>query len=102
MQPRDEIVPICPMCGMSQKEFSQGALAGCSECYNVFETTINATLLSMGCQLPYQGEVPQQNSQLSSILDEKRECMAQMKKAADEHNYEMAVALRNKLKEMAD
>ena len=98
MQPRDEIIPVCPVCGRSLKEFEQSASAGCAECYNVFADSVSETLSNINCRLPYAGDFP--TTEGASFISEKREYLSLMKKAAEEHNYEEAAALRNKLKDM--
>lgn len=100
MQPRDEIIPICPVCGRSLKEFEQSASAGCAECYNVFAESVSEALAGINCHLPYTGDLPLSAREVQSSVSEKREYLSLMKKAAEEHNYEEAAALRNKLKDM--
>ena len=100
MQPRDEIVPVCPICGMSLKELEQGAHAGCPECYNVFAKNISEMLTAMDYHLPYSGDLPSPRGKQEAVANEMHEYFVLMKKAAEEHNYERATVLRNKLKDM--
>lgn len=90
---------VCPVCGLTFKEYKDTGNLGCVECYKNFNDQIKVFLKESQLGVEHKGKEPIRNSKVIFV---KREIL-EMKKKLDNYvegeKFEEAVKLRDKIEE---
>lgn len=97
-EPQAEATLACPVCNMTRLEFLKRGKPGCSECYNVFESSMTPLLKKIHSTTTHTGKVLGTGGNKS---ENKIDLLkAQLKEAIEKEEYEAAARLRDEIKEM--
>ena len=88
----------CPVCGSTLHSISESGKLGCAKCYELFAEELKPTIARIhanavyvsGCQTPYEKK---EENRLDTLK-------AQLSKAVNEENYELAARLRDEIREL--
>jgi protein arginine kinase activator len=89
----------CDFCGMTLKDFRASGRLGCAICYTSFESSFRELLRrvhgsSRHIGRQYAPPAPESAAQAGTLL----ELRAQLKRAIDSEQFELAAALRDKIR----
>lgn len=90
----------CPVCGMTANQFRKQGRVGCKECYHHFAKDMESLLRRIHGSNVHNGKIPakgQERLQAKRSLEELKE---KMRIAVENEDFEQAVILRDKIKEM--
>ena len=99
----------CELCGATIEDIRKSGRVGCSDCYKVFKTELEPTLLRLHGRANHIGKrpktaqkpqknVPVKESKSEPPIDEVATLKEQLKKAISEENYEQAAVIRDEIK----
>lgn len=91
---------ICKKCGMTFEEFQRIGKVGCSNCYEVFEGTLNPLIRRVQGSIEHNGKVPARFSKSVSISREIARLKELLIKAVEKEEYEKAAEIRDKIKSL--
>ena len=89
---------LCPGCGKSLGDIKRFGLAGCPECYTVFEAEIRKSLEEHGFIGKYTGSLPRRIRDFRNALTDRADLQLKLEKAIQEENYEKAAVYRDFLR----
>ncbi len=97
LQDRSSLPDACKRCGTKLSDIMEKGIAGCGECYEIFLpcfTVFAPISLDKGARMP--------NSHRKSIerAQEISKLKSDIKQAVEAENYELAAALRDKIKKL--
>ncbi len=88
---------VCPVCGISFREFRKQGRLGCPHDYTCFAQELEPLLLNIHDEIHHVGKVPKgfgaQAEQQTQLIRLRRE----MKEAVTQENYEQAASLRDEI-----
>ncbi len=90
----------CPTCGMKLSEVKESGRTGCPDCYREFRTTIRSILGLGSVPLVHKGNIPAKLQSYKTILIDKERLKKELEDAVSKEDYETAVIIRDKLKEI--
>lgn len=93
----------CPVCGSTYGDITNTGKVGCAHCYEAFYDELLPSIKRIHGNTKHSGKVPQDieyTEQKPEITfeDEVESLKAELKKAIDEQNFELAAELRDKIK----
>lgn len=93
----------CPVCGSTYGDITNTGKVGCAHCYEAFYEELLPSIKRIHGNTKHSGKVPQgiEYTEVKSEPDDKSEVeslKAELKKAIDEQNFELAAELRDKIK----
>ena len=88
---------ICPKCGTTSDDFLETGYVGCPHCYKEFSTIILPAIQKMQNDLRHVGKVPGGVRPRTSEIDKLK---ADLQKAVEREDYEQAMVISDKLKEL--
>ena len=88
---------ICPKCGRTSDDFLETGYVGCPECYKEFSSIILPAVQKMQNDLRHVGKVP---GGVKPRLTEIDKIKAELQKAVEREDYEQAIVLTDKLKQL--
>lgn len=94
-------VQECPHCGLSLAKFKKLGKLGCSECFTAFEKSVREFLYKMYGRVKHKGKLPGKVKSLQDSMDDIESLKAELKKAIETEDYELAAALRDRINEMS-
>lgn len=98
----------CPVCGSTYHDIAKSGQVGCANCYELFLTELMPSIRRIHGNTTHCGKKPlistEENktvmqSEESNTLNELKQ---QLSDAVNEQNFELAVELRDKIKEMEE
>ena len=92
----------CVTCSTKYSDFKKNGLLGCSECYSIFENSINKIFFSINGDVGYIGKIPKKENEI--IINNKRiiKLKEDLKMAILKEEYEKAVVIRDEIKYLED
>ncbi len=93
----------CPVCGSTYGDITNTGKVGCSNCYEAFYDGLLPSIKRIHGNTKHSGKVPQGIEYTEVKQDVKPEnelesLKAELKKAIDQQNFELAAELRDKIK----
>lgn len=94
----------CPECGSTYGDITNTGKVGCSKCYEVFYDELLPSIKRIHGNTTHSGKVPftahaVEAKAEKSPEDEVKALKAELEKAINEQNFELAATLRDKIKE---
>jgi protein arginine kinase activator len=89
---------VCKSCGFTQADFKKTGRLGCSDCYDVFATGLEALLKGMHKGTQHKGKVPPGRRRTADAQAKLTKLEADLKAAIAREDFEQAAALRDELK----
>lgn len=88
----------CPACGSTIHSISESGKLGCAQCYEVFAEELRPTIARIHANAVYVtgNELPPEKKEENRLENLK----AQLSKAVNEENYELAAKLRDEIREL--
>ncbi len=99
--PKPEKELKCPSCGMTLTQFAQRGRLGCGSCYKTFRVQLKDLLRKIHGSDRHRGKIPNLPGAQMECLKEERKLQEELKKAIDDENFEMAAAIRDKIKNLS-
>ncbi len=90
----------CPSCGMSFDSFRQTGKMGCIDCYSSFKKQLEPLLKNIQGSTVHSGKYPKKAGAELYIKREIENLRTALKKAVENEEFEEAVRLRDKIREM--
>ena len=95
-----DVVNTCPNCGIRADEFKKNGYVGCHECYNTFESEIEAILNRIQPSTTHRGKINGEIGEKIQKTNLIKELKDKLKAAVIDERYEEAASLRDKIREM--
>lgn len=98
---------VCPVCGMTFREFRRTGLLGCASCYETFRVPLSATVRSVQGGVLHRGKRPvradaeERYDRLRTYAARRAQLREEMEEAMRSHDYERAQRLQAELKAIA-
>lgn len=92
----------CPVCGSTYGDITNTGKVGCANCYEAFYSELLPSIKRIHGNTQHSGKVPQ-GIEYTEVKEEKKpedvlsNLKAQLKKAVEEQNFELATELRDKI-----
>ena len=90
----------CLMCNTTYEEFKKTSKFGCANCYKTFEKDINVILKKINVSTTHEGKYPIRKFGYLKTKKELQKIREKLKIAILEEEYELAVKLRDKIRNM--
>jgi protein arginine kinase activator len=90
---------ICPVCGLTSREYKESMSVGCVECYKNFKDQIKANLKESQLGVLHKGKEPVGNSEVIFVKKEILEMKRKLDSYVENERFEEAVKLRDKIEE---
>lgn len=90
----------CPVCGSRWEDIKKTGKFGCSECYEAFFECARASVKQIHGNIEHTGKIPSKSGAEVKMKRRLAELKAQLKKAVDNENYELAAKLHSEIKEV--
>ncbi len=92
---------VCPVCGLTEEEYNRTGYLGCERCYEVFAPLLTPRIARIQDGEEHIGKRPLSvGDEVKSARDEYASLQAELKKAVDEEEYELASKIKKKLQEL--
>jgi len=92
--------PACPACGFTVADIRKKQRVGCADCYRLFRAEIVALLRGNGIEIGYAGDLPAQLEAFTPAAPDPATLEAELKKAIEAEDYELAAYYRDRLRAM--
>jgi protein arginine kinase activator len=93
---------VCPGCGMRFVDFTRIGRFGCGECYTSFRVPLEDLFRRIHGATCHRGRTPMSiQTGVSSPIEEEVQLKEDLKKAIEREDFELAVELRDQLKNLA-
>ncbi len=93
-------VTRCQTCGTKLSEIKTEGKAGCPDCYREFRDAIRNSLEMGNAPVLHRGNVPSKLQTYRTILIDRERLKRELEEAVTHEDYEAAVVIRDKLKEL--
>ncbi len=93
---------VCPGCGLSYRDFSQGGFFGCAECYKTFEATLDPLLKRIQGDTVHRGKLPAEASHAIEGPGKEARLREELQRAIEAEEYERAAEIRDEIRELED
>lgn len=93
---------ICPVCGLSIRDFRKTGKTGCPECYDFFRQDILAMLENVSGFAWHRGKLPKKLKTYKTLMVDKQILKQQLKEAVEKEDYEGAAALRDRIRSLEE
>lgn len=90
---------ICPVCGLSFREYKESMSLGCVECYKHFSDQIKVSLKESQLGVLHKGKEPVRDSEVIVVKKEILEMKRELDNYVENERFEEAVKLRDKIEE---
>ncbi len=90
---------VCPVCGLSFKEYKESMSLGCAGCYNSFKDQIEVFLKESQLDVVHKGKEPIRDSEVIFVKKEILEMKKKLDSYVENERFEEAVKLRDKIEE---
>lgn len=90
----------CPGCGMDYESFKNTGRFGCSQCYEVFGERLEPLFRRIHGSTQHTGKVPKRTGGIIRIKRDIEKLKYELKRAVESEEYEKAVELRDRIKEL--
>lgn len=90
---------VCPDCGMPLSRVKEKKILGCSRCFFYFRDTVVKLMRETSGEVFYAGNLPQQPEIFSDSAASLQHLEAELQKAVENEEYELAAYLRDKINE---
>ena len=94
----DDGAAMCPVCGLTVKEFRKTGKVGCPECYGFFRQDILGMLENVSGGSRHRGKLPKKLKTYKTLMVDKQILKQQLKEAVEREDYEAAAALRDRIR----
>lgn len=91
---------ICPSCGMSINELTKTSKIGCSKCYDFFDSYLEPVMKRIHGNIRHVGKSPEKGDESNKTAQKIFSLKEELKSAIAREDYEKAVVLRDKIKEL--
>jgi protein arginine kinase activator len=88
---------VCPVCGLTFREYKESRSLGCAECYKTFKDQIKAFLKESQLGILHKGKKPVRNSEVIVVKKEILEMKKKLDNYVEDEKFEEAVKLRDKI-----
>ena len=96
----DQKTTYCPTCNTKLHEIKEHSKVGCPDCYREFRSVIRETLGVGNKTLIHNGNIPDKFKSYKTILVDREKLKKELEDAVFKEDYETAVIIRDKLKEL--
>ena len=90
---------VCPDCGMPLSRVKEKKMIGCPRCFFYFRDTVVKFMQETSGEVFYAGRLPSQPETFSGSAVSLQHLEAELQKAVENEEYELAAYLRDKIKE---
>lgn len=90
----------CPKCGSTYNRFRNTGKFGCEKCYEVFHEQVYPLVKRVQGTLDHTGKIPKRAAGPIRVRKELQKFKRQLAIAVDKEDFERAVELRDKIKEL--
>lgn len=90
---------VCPNCGMSLSRVKAKKILGCPHCFFYFRDTVVKLMQETSEEVFYAGNLSSQPETFSGTAVSLQHLEAELQKAVENEEYELAAYLRDKIKE---
>lgn len=91
---------VCKVCGMRFSDFLHGGKVGCSECYNVFSSSLSSTVKRIHGHASHCGKIPEGKKNEMSEKKKLESLREKLNRAIENQEYEMAAKYRDEIREI--
>ncbi len=92
----------CSMCGNSFNDIAESGRLGCAECYETFYDKLLPSIERIHGRTQHVGKKIGEKNENPEYLNDGQSLNAQLEKAVEEQNFELAAQLRDKIKQQED
>lgn len=92
----------CPLCSSTFSDFQKNGKTGCPECYKTFSEELKSTIHSIHGNVKHIGRAPSKFRKNREKENELKALKTQLKEAIASENFELAAALRDKIRATQD
>ncbi len=96
----DQKTTYCSTCNTKLHEIKEHNKVGCPDCYREFRSVIRETLGVGNSSLIHNGNIPEKLKSYKTILVDREKLKKELEDAVVKEDYETAVIIRDKLKEL--
>lgn len=93
---------MCPVCGLSIKDFRKSGRTGCPECYEYFRQDILGILENVSGVTRHRGKLPKKLRTYKTLMVDKQILKQKLKEAVEQEDYEAAAALRDRIRSLGE
>ena len=90
----------CSKCGMTYGKYKQVGRVGCSNCYDVFRDKLTPLIKNVHSSVKHTGKIPEKAGSRIKILREIEGLKFNLKRVIENEDYEQAVILRDKIRNL--
>lgn len=90
----------CPVCGHTYSDFCRTGKIGCSECYNVFRSSIAETLRRVQPSITHTGKIPSKSGEALKLRRKYEKLKQELSAAVKNEDYETAAKLHKQIREI--
>ncbi len=91
---------LCANCGLSWVQFKRTGRLGCANCYDVFCEKLEPIVRRLHNAVQHVGKAPAEGRTEAQRRLSKKQLAAELARAIEQENYELAAALRDQLKKI--
>ena len=91
---------ICKKCGTSYYEFKKSGKFGCAECVDAFSGMLPGYIKNIQGATAHTGKLPRRSGAKLITAKKIENLKKELKKAVSEENFELAVKLRDEIREL--
>lgn len=98
VSPTQPVSNRCPTCGMEYRQFREGGLLGCADCYTAFSDHLEPLLNRIHGHVRHVGKMPARAGGAYRFRREIERLNAQMHIAIEQEQFEKAAELRDRIR----
>jgi protein arginine kinase activator len=88
----------CPRCGLTYRRFKNIGRLGCAQCYNTFQTDLDAVFKNVQAGTSHIGKIPEKSGSALKAKRYSETLRTELAKAVAEERFEEAARLRDKIR----
>lgn len=96
----DAVSEVCEKCGVSEVQFANKGLLGCSDCYHHFEEKMIPLLRRIHGNTRHIGKVPERKGGRARLVKEIEVAKRQLKEVVGREEFERAAQLRDTIRQL--
>ena len=92
---------VCAVCGANFAQIVKSGKIGCGECYSVFKSELEATIIKMHGRAKHTGKVPKNLESKIGLKRKIDELNLRLKKMIELQNFEEAAVIRDEINNLS-